>query len=353
MITFQLKLTNGNCFNVTGNQNDIFQTVAENFFMNQFNTYITIKQGMCGGEKINIQKTLFENKINNGSIVLLVIDPDQLNSIPNIPNNNPNPNPNIPMIDPNPNPSNIMMPPPIMMPNMMDPKFNPMFIPMPFPPMISPSAPNPSLTVCMNILMNVCNIPQTFFEPDANCLNDNWRVNKKNGPPGYLKEYYPPMGWYGIGLKAWGLYDNGDNTWLGTSNKTGEWYIAYHPISSIPSIIGILNNGFRKGPYQECKERDNINPLTKLNYPKCEEGVYFIPEITQTERYAKQFSYLNFKFKMAFMCRINPHAVRIAINDLGKESWIVNGDKLKDPMGRKRDEEVRACRIVMLIKSQM
>ena len=50
------------------------------------------------------------------------------------------------------------------------------------------------------------------------------------------------------------------------------------------------------------------------------------------------------------MCRVNPYEVRIA-DFFGKERWIVNGDKLKDPNGKKRDNEVRAYRILILLKS--
>ena len=245
-----------------------------------------------------------------------------------------------------------------MNPMMMQPEMNqnmmiPSFDPIPMNSMESSSMmpmknETQTLLICMNFLMNICKIPPSFFSPQGNCFDNSWRINGKNGPPEYLKEYYPPLGWYGIGLKAWDLYDNKDNTWLGSSNKPGEWYIAYHPISSISSIMGILNNGFRKGPFQECSDYDNINPLTKNNYPQCLEGVYFIPEIIETEKYAKQFNYLNYKLKLCFMCRINPYAVRICYNDENKESWIVNGDILNDPNGRKRDEEVRIYRILLL-----
>ena len=44
-------------------------------------------------------------------------------------------------------------------------------------------------------------------------------------------DYIQPIGYKGYGLKVKGLYDNGDDTWLGYTNKVGEWYIAYHSTS--------------------------------------------------------------------------------------------------------------------------
>ena len=50
------------------------------------------------------------------------------------------------------------------------------------------------------------------------------------------------------------------------------------------------------------------------------------------------------------MCRINPYAVRIAKNGSNIESWIVNGDELNDPLGRKKDNEVRPYKIIFFIE---
>ena len=43
---------------------------------------------------------------------------------------------------------------------------------------------------------------------------------------GYLKNYSPPLGFIGIGLQVFNLYDNGDNTWIGNKNKPGELVLA-------------------------------------------------------------------------------------------------------------------------------
>ena len=372
MITFQFSLTNGDISDIYEDGNKILKNVVDDFLTEKYNNNITVKSGIHQGNKIDFQKTLSENNIKNGSNVLLIIDSENINPNPSPQKVNPNlnsQNTNMPSIM-QPNMMNPMMMPnmmnPSMMPNMMNPMMmpnmmNPMMMPNMMNPMMFPNMMNPmplpsktdkktNLLICMNILSNCFNIPSSYFSPKGNCLNNSWRVDKKSGPPEGLKEYYPPQGWYGIGLQAWDLYDDKDNTWIGTSNKKGEWYITYHPISSIPSVLGILENGFRRGPYQDLEDEDNLNPLTKEKYPKCGEGVYFIPEIKEAEKYAVNFKYLNYQFKIALMCRVNPYEVRIA-DFFGKERWIVNGDNLKDPNGKKRDNEVRAYRILILLKS--
>ena len=49
------------------------------------------------------------------------------------------------------------------------------------------------------------------------------------------------------------------------------------------------------------------------------------------------------------MCRINPEKVRIAEYGLNKEIWVVNGDKLDDSHGKKKDNEVRPYRILVIL----
>lgn len=95
-------------------------------------------------------------------------------------------------------------------------------------------------------LVEGCLISHNILDEQWNC-DSGWRIGEKNGPPGYLKNYYPPIGWVGIGLKVASLYDNGDNTWLGNDNCQGEWYIGYHGVKTIEAIQGICYEGFRRG----------------------------------------------------------------------------------------------------------
>ena len=350
MISFQFKFTTGQSYEMYENQNKIFLSVLQNFVVNVCPKNVKIKQALTSGAKVKMLKTLLENKIVNGSVVMIVVEvfnlsnytkkgftiypeiqekPVYQNSQKNLNIFNPimNYNNNINKVNTFPNNNNFLNP------------------------LSEIIKQNEILIKCKNFLMNRCNIPKEMLDEDGDCVDNDWRVGKKNGPPEYLKEYSPPLGWIGIGLKVSGLYDNGDNTWLSSVTQKGEWYIAYHPIKTIDSIIGILNNGFRRGVFQNYKNAYNINPLTNALYHKCGEGVYFIPDINETKKYTKVIDYLGNKFRIAFMCRINPYAVRIANIGKNKESWIVNGDLLNDPFGMKRDKEVRPYRIILFMEN--
>ena len=171
--------------------------------------------------------------------------------------------------------------------------------------------------------------------------------------PGYLKDYYPPIGWTAIGLKVANLYDNGDITWLNNNNSNGEWYIGYHGVKTIEAIQGICYEGFRRGDGQRYMNNNNINPLNNNLYPICGEGVYFSNEINEANKYTMPIPYNGNIYRIVFMCRVNPYKVRIA--DIGnqKEYWIVDGDKLGDLFGHKRSDEVRPYRILVLKQLQI
>ena len=46
-----------------------------------------------------------------------------------------------------------------------------------------------------------CQINPSLLDERGNCQS-GWRTGSKTGPKGYLKDYYPPIGWKGIGLKV-------------------------------------------------------------------------------------------------------------------------------------------------------
>ena len=173
----------------------------------------------------------------------------------------------------------------------------------------------------------------------------NW---SKKWTPCYLKNFIPPKSWTAIGLKVNNLFDGGDNTWLGTSNVVGEWYIGYHGVKSMSSINNILFNGLRKGPGQYFKNFNNANSLANILYPQCGEGVYFSQDINDAKLYTKTISYLGNIFRVIFMCKINPYKFRIGDRGVNKDYMIVNGDRIDDMNGTKKINEVRPYRILLL-----
>lgn len=175
-------------------------------------------------------------------------------------------------------------------------------------------------------------------------------VPRMSGPRGFTKKYTIPKGWKGYGLKVMGLYDNGNDEWIGNSNSDGEWYIAYHGTKTMGAVNGIINHGFRRGNGQSHEESNNSNPLTEIQYPKCGVGVYFTPDIVEAKKYTEPIYYNGYKFSVVIMCRINPYKVRIhgVPDDSLLDYFIVNGDELSDNSGIKRDDEVRPYRILLL-----
>ena len=208
------------------------------------------------------------------------------------------------------------------------------------------SKPNNYIIEAKEFFIQGCKIDPKILDDTYNCQS-GWRKNSQNGPQGYLKNYYPPLGWTGIGLKVALLYKDEDNSWIKNNHNNGEWYIGYHGVPSIEAVHGICKNGFIKGPRQFYKNANNINPLTNLEFPKCGEGVYFTNEIDEAAEYAIPIEYKGNKYKIVFMCRINPYKVRIADIGNNKEYWVVEGNFIGDLNGKKRSDQVRAYRILM------
>ena len=334
MIKFKIRLsTGGSTYDAVGNHNELFDTVFKRFMSQQNFAILKINTILCEARKIDRKKTLSENNITNGSIVALIFDTDKYKN--RLSRSNSHYLFNIystSLINKN-NDINISK-------SLDTPKY-----------VSSKNINNMNLNsqilqIGKDFLINYCKIPKERLDNLGDCV-DNWTINRKNGPPGYLKDYSPPLGWIGIGLKVLNLYDNGDNTWLGTTINKGQWYIAYHGIKTLNSISGILNIGFRRGQFQNYQNAKNENPLSYQSYPLCSKGVYFIPNFTDATRNTNVINYLGYKIRVILMCRINPYKVRIAKIGFNEESWIINGDELNDINGRIRDDEVRPYRILI------
>ena len=114
------------------------------------------------------------------------------------------------------------------------------------------------------------------------------------------------------------------------------------------SINNIFYRGFRRGPGQDYQNYSNINPLTNILYPKCGEGVYFAQNINDAKSYCNIIQSNNGnKYRIVFMCRINPNRVRIWNISEDRDYMIVNGDKLDDIYGTLKTNEVRPYKILL------
>ena len=161
---------------------------------------------------------------------------------------------------------------------------------------------------------------------------DGWAEGEKRGG----KEYYPPKGWIGIGLKVLDKYDN--NEWIGMVNSPGEWNVAYHGVGyfeesdGVKRITGIIvTSQFKPGRRQACEDSDDIYHKGK----KVGKGVYCTPKIEVTEKYAGISEINGKKYKTALMVRVKPDSIRCPINK--KDYWVVNGTT---------DDKIRPYRIL-------
>ena len=193
-------------------------------------------------------------------------------------------------------------------------------------------------------LIEGCIIMPHMFDSRGDNKDGGWGIGQKRGPPGYLINYDPPIGYIGYGLRVLNQYDNGDNTWLDYSNVYGEWYIAYHG-TQIDAAQSIISGGFRAGQGQVHEFDNNINPLSNAQYNICGRGVYCSPIIKETEGYGQGVRIQNKDYYFTFMCRVNPYQVRICGGY--KNYWIVSGDNLNDLNAKKFDSEIRPYRILL------
>ena len=83
-IKFSIRFTTGQCFNnITGYPNQTFQSILDTILKNNNLEYFKSKIGIAifEAQKIELNKTLSENKIKEGSIILVVIKNEEKNTI--------------------------------------------------------------------------------------------------------------------------------------------------------------------------------------------------------------------------------------------------------------------------------
>ena len=179
-----------------------------------------------------------------------------------------------------------------------------------------------------DVIMGAVKLTKNQLDPRGN-RNDGWGVGEKRGG----KDYDPPIGFNGIGLKVWDKYDNGDNTWLGMDNVPGEWCVAYHGVASgqssdnVKDVTGkIVKSTFKAGDGQAhagCD--DQYHPGKKVGV-----GVYCTPTIkTASEQYAGISVINGIQYKTVLMVRVKPSAIRhcdkCGDSRAPYNYWVVNG----------------------------
>ena len=183
-----------------------------------------------------------------------------------------------------------------------------------------------------DVILGACKLNKNQLDSRGNRV-DGWGINEQRGK----LQYYPPLGWKGIGLKVLDKYDQGNNDWIGMNNAEGEWCVAYHGVGrfhnseEVKKITGkIYNSEFKPGDNQDHKDHEDINhPGNKVG-----RGVYCTPFVDVAEGYAG-ISKINGKcYKTVLMVRVKPSAIRTCEDQ--KDYWVVSGTK----------DEIRPYRIL-------
>ena len=174
-----------------------------------------------------------------------------------------------------------------------------------------------------DVILGAVKLTRNQLDPRGNRV-DGWGIGEKRGG----KDYDPPLGWKGIGLRVMDKYDNGDNTWIGMNNSPGEWCVAYHGVGrnqtsdNVKNSTGsIIKSTFKPGPdcgqlHKDCY--DEFHPGQKVG-----RGVYCTPFIKTAGNFYSGISEINgIKYKTVLMVRVKPEAIRHCKCD---DYWVVNG----------------------------
>ena len=169
------------------------------------------------------------------------------------------------------------------------------------------------------ILLNGCKLNRIMLDDLGDNFN-NYGQNEKRGG----KDYIPPLGWMGYGLRVLDRYDHGNNDWIDYDNNPNEWAVAYHGMG-----IG-LNGDINNNNLQFKKSKDIYHDGKSVG-----EGVYMTQDPNIMEQYSSEYELQGKKYKLGIMCRIMPKSIRSPEN--GKEYWVINGT----------ENEVRPYRILI------
>ena len=173
-----------------------------------------------------------------------------------------------------------------------------------------------------DVILSACKLYKSQLDHRGN-RTEGWGIGEKRGN----KDYYPPIGWTGIGLKVLDEYEN--NKWIGMNNSPDEWCVAYHGVGygqtsdNVKRITGLIYKGnFKPGSGQvhnNCSDKFHIGK-------KVGKGVYCTPNIKTAEGYAGISTINGKNYKTVLMVRVKPDSLRCCNDhDFAKDYWVVNG----------------------------
>ena len=159
---------------------------------------------------------------------------------------------------------------------------------------------------------------------NINLLNNNMLPNFNNNVK-YRggEQYISPISWTAYGIDVSGKYDFGDNTWLGNSNQFGEFAVAYYGINNLfNNNMNIIQNLFSlMGNLESGRTFIDSNNIRNPGH-KCQVGAYFYKNPNYAENSSEEINIGGFKYKIMFMCRVNP--VKIRQPETFPDLWILS-----------------------------
>ena len=173
-----------------------------------------------------------------------------------------------------------------------------------------------------NILKRNNILSDSIFNLYWNIDANEWGKTKEKIGANSL-DYYPPYGWFGIGLNI-NKYGK-DKNWI---DKKNGWATAYHGLRFEKTkdekynildcnefdlnmkleltIKSILENGLKDGINQPFKYERNSFPLSRSQFYKCGEGVYLSFQIEEAKKYTTPVS----GYIFVLMCKVFPNIIR-------------------------------------------
>ena len=155
------------------------------------------------------------------------------------------------------------------------------------------------------LIMPKVKLSKSMLNPSQDNKINKWAMGEKRGG----EDYIPPLGWINYGININHRFNDRNFDWLSTSNKKGQWCVAYCGIT-----------GITKNMEQIYENDDDIrHPGQKVGV-----GVYCPCDPKLLEEYTETINVNGENYKVGFMTRVKPDKIRASAKN--KNMWVVNGN---------------------------
>ena len=178
-------------------------------------------------------------------------------------------------------------------------------------------------------LVETCKVDKQNIDYLGNKISFNTTLTDKRG----TEKYYPPYGWFGIGLKVKGKYKGDkkdkDDNWLNDISESSKWAIAYHGVGRMSTddeikkiLLNIMEEGLKPGQSQiKCHSMDKRHPGKKIGT-----GVYLTQNISIAEEYSGIIQFNNKQYKIVLMAKVLIEKIR---EPEDYNYWILSNNNIR------------------------